>query len=90
VWRRLAVALGYRPDEDTAPRILAKGWGRMAERLMEEARSRGIPLREDPVMATLLARVDVDQEIPPILYRAVAEILAFIYALNDKEEKIAS
>ena len=80
--RRSAVALGYDPARDGAPRVLAKGKGCRAEKILEIAKAHGIPLREDPGLVELLARVEVDQEIPPILYRAVAEILAFIYQME--------
>jgi flagellar biosynthesis protein len=79
--RRAAVALGYNPAKDSAPKVLAKGRGLRAEKILEIAKAHRIPLREDPGLLELLAKVDVDQEIPPILYRAVAEILAFVYQM---------
>jgi len=82
---RRAVAVGYEPAQDQAPRVLAKGSGVVAERIMEVARQNGIPLREDPGLTSLLAQVDVDREIPPVLYRAVAEVLAFVYQLDGRK-----
>jgi FlhB-like protein len=79
------VALGYCPAKDQAPRILAKGSGPLAERIVEVARRCGIPLRQDPALVSLLAELDVDREIPPVLYRAVAEVLAFVYRLREAE-----
>lgn len=77
-----AAALGYDPERDDAPRLLAKGAGRLAREIIETARAHGIPLREDPGLVELLAGVDVDREIPEALYRAVAEVLAFVYLLE--------
>jgi flagellar biosynthesis protein len=79
-----AVALGYDPARDTAPKVLAKGRGEVAERIMEIAEAHGIPLQQDPLLLELLAKVEIDQEIPPVLYKAVAEVLAFIYQLKGK------
>ena len=83
-WKRKAVALGYDADRDKAPKVLAKGRGVLAERIMEIAKSHGIPLRDDPVLVELLAQVEVEREIPPVLYQAVAEVLAFIYRTTGK------
>lgn len=77
-----AVAIGYNRKVDRAPRVLAKGRGELADRIVEVARAHGIPLREDPTLVNLLAQLEVEQEIPPVLYEAVAEVLAFIYRLR--------
>ncbi len=78
---RVAAAIQYNPD-DRAPRLTAKGSGWLAEKIISLARKNGIPIKEDPNLVQVLAKLDIDQEIPPELYRAVAEILAFIYSLN--------
>jgi flagellar biosynthesis protein len=83
--RRGAVALGYDRKKDRAPKVLAKGRGALEEKILEVAKAHGIPLQEDPVLVELLAKVEIDQEIPPILYQAVAEVLAFIYKLKGKK-----
>jgi flagellar biosynthesis protein len=77
------VALGYERGKDRAPRVLAKGSGIVAERILELAKAHGVPVREDPALVSLLATVDVDSEIPPALYHAVAEVLAFVYRLRE-------
>jgi flagellar biosynthesis protein len=77
-----AVALRYKPGEDTAPRLTAKGKGAVAERIVELARRNGVPIRQDRNLVQVLSRLDLDQEIPPQVYRAVAEILAFVYRLS--------
>jgi flagellar biosynthesis protein len=80
--RSRAVALGYDAAQDRAPRVLAKGSGALAQKIIAIANEHGIPLQEDPVLVELLAQIDVDREIPPELYKAVAEILAFVYRLK--------
>lgn len=82
--RRRAVALGYDAAEDAAPRVLAQGSGLVAERILELAREHGIPIHDDPDLAALLAQVQPGTEIPEHLYRAVAEVLAFIYRVNER------
>lgn len=77
-----AAALEYRAGEDEAPRVTALGRGAMAERIIAAARAAGVPVREDAALVELLLRLDLDERIPPELYRAVAEILAFLYRCN--------
>ena len=79
---RQAVALRYKPGEDEAPRLTAKGQGHVAERIIELARQHGVPIRQDRNLVQVLSRLDLEQEIPPDVYRAVAEILAFVYRLS--------
>ena len=74
-----AVALRYDPATEQAPRLLAKGKGSVAERILAIARQHGIPLHEDRDLVNLLAVLDIDTEIPPRLYQALAEVLAHIY-----------
>jgi len=82
----LAVALGYRAGEMSAPRVLGKGAGYMAEKIREIARSKGIPIIENKPLAQLLyRRVEVGWDIPETLYRAVAEVLAYVYRLRRGE-----
>jgi flagellar biosynthesis protein len=78
----LAVALRYDEDREAAPRVLAKGRGRVAEKILELARERDIPIREDPDLVEMLAKLDTGSLIPTELYPAVAEVLAFIYRQN--------
>lgn len=80
--RRRAAALQYEPDRDEAPRLVARGEGHVAERILEIAREHGIPVHEDRALVDLLARLDLGSEIPPELYRVVAEIIAFVYRLH--------
>ena len=77
--RKLACALRYDRERDNAPRLTAKGWGRIAERIIKEARKAGVPLREDTILARLLSAVEIAEEIPEELYRPVAAVLVAIY-----------
>jgi flagellar biosynthetic protein FlhB len=81
----LAVALRYRNQEMSAPQVVAKGAGLVAERIKELARSHGVPLVENkPVAQTLFKTVALGQFIPPGAYQVVAEILAYVYRLKHK------
>ena len=77
-----AVALLYDRKKADAPTVAATGQGAVAEKILETAEAAGIPVREDPDLVEVLARVPLGDEIPVELYQAVAEILAFVYALN--------
>ena len=81
--RESAAALRYKPPEDDAPRIVAKGEGEVARRIIELAREHDIPIREDPDLVAVLAKLDLDTEIPLGLYRPIAEILSFLYRVNE-------
>jgi flagellar biosynthetic protein FlhB len=82
----LAVALLYRQEEMSAPRLVAKGAGRLAERIREIAWENGVPVLENKEVARFLYQnVDIDQEVPLEIYQAVAQILALVYRLKAKE-----
>jgi flagellar biosynthesis protein len=80
--RKKAVALRYEPEKDNAPVVLAKGYGELAERIIKIAKERNIPIVEDKDLISALIRVEVFEEIPPELYRAVAKVLVFIKTLR--------
>lgn len=77
-----AAALRYEHGRDQAPKVVAKGRGKIAQRIIELARRHQVPLVEDASLANLLDALEVDSDIPPELYRAVAEVLVFVYRLN--------
>src|SRR5512135_2290984 len=79
-----AVALKYTPKVDRAPKVTAKGSGLIAEKIIELARQHKIPIREDPALVQILSQLDFRQEIPPSVYGVVAEILAFVYSINNR------
>jgi flagellar biosynthesis protein len=83
------VALRYRAEEDGAPKLTAKGRGSMAERILEIAKAHNIPIREDKNLVEILSRLDLNQEIPPEVYKAVAHILAFVYRLAQRCQSAA-
>jgi flagellar biosynthesis protein len=82
VARKRAVALAYDAEAGAAPRVVAKGAGHMARRIVELAEEHGIHVHEDPALTAVLSKLEIEAEIPPELYRAVAEVLAFVYRLN--------
>ncbi|MGD1076658.1 MAG: EscU/YscU/HrcU family type III secretion system export apparatus switch protein [Thermodesulfovibrionales bacterium] len=67
-----------------APKVIAKGKGKVAEKILEIAKKYNIPIQEDRELVEVLSSLDLYQEIPPKLYRAVAEILAFVYSLSKR------
>ena len=81
---RKAVALKYEPGEKTAPVLVAKGKGLLADRILEKAHENGVPVQEDASLVEVLSKLDVDQEIPHELYTLVAEILSFVYQSDRK------
>jgi len=77
-----AVALEYSPPRDRAPRVIAKGRGEIARKILDLARAHGIPMRQDPDLLEVLFQVELEREIPAEVYPVVAEILAFLYSIN--------
>ena len=76
----IAIALRYRPGEDAAPRVTAKGKGQLAEIMRDLARMHGVPIVEDIALARLLyRRVKVGRSVPMETFKAVAAILAYVY-----------
>lgn len=82
--RSEAVALAYTAGE-AAPRVVAKGKGVIAREILERAREAGVYVHESPELVSLLMQVDLDARIPPQLYVAVAELLAWLYRLEQGE-----
>jgi flagellar biosynthesis protein len=77
---RIAVALDY--DGQGAPRVTAKGRGELAERIVETGRKHGVAIEQNAVLAQALSAVELDDEIPEALYRATAQVIAFVLALR--------
>lgn len=80
--RREAVALTY-SQTDAAPRVVARGRGVIAEQIIARAHEHGVYVHESPELLTLLMQVDIDEHIPPQLYLAVAELLAWLYRIEN-------
>ena len=83
--KKKAVALGYNRSQDNAPKVLASGAGEIADKIISLAKEHDIPIKEDPDLIEILSKVEVDQEIPPNLYKAVAEIFSFLYKITNKK-----
>jgi flagellar biosynthesis protein len=79
---RLAVALHY--DKTGAPRVVAKGRGTLGAKIIEVAKANDIPIEENEVLAGALSRIELGDEIPAELYKAVAEVLVFVLRLSGR------
>lgn len=79
---REAIALAYQ-QTDAAPRVVARGKGLIAEQIIARAREHGVYVHESPELVALLTQVDIDEHIPPQLYMAIAELLAWLYRVEN-------
>ena len=79
---RKAISLQYKKGKNAAPKVNAKGQGWMADRIIKMAQENNIPIREDKDLLHLLSEIDVGQEVPESLYKVVAELLAWVYQIN--------
>jgi len=82
--RRRAAALRYEQGRDKAPRVVASGEGHMADRILALAYEHGVPVQHAPALADALTRLELDREIPPELFAAVAEVIGFLYRLQSR------
>jgi len=83
-----AVALKYDKEKDTAPKVVAKGKGYVGEKIIQIAKEQNIPIKEDPILVETLSQIEINREIPPELYQAVAEILIYIYKKTGKLKNV--
>lgn len=81
-----AVALKYDSDLNLAPTVVAKGQGRIAEKIIELAKENKVHLHQDESLANILIQLDILQEIPEELYQVIAEVFSFIYQLDTKNK----
>ncbi|MCL4385412.1 MAG: EscU/YscU/HrcU family type III secretion system export apparatus switch protein [Cyanobacteria bacterium] len=81
-----AVALKYEKEKYSAPQVIAKGQREIAKKIIEKAEEFNIPLYEDANLTEILSKLDVGSLIPPEIYKAVAEVLAWVYLLDKKSE----
>ena len=86
--QRRATALHY--EGQGAPRVVATGRGLIAERIVEAAREAGVPIRQDAALANALSQLELDEQIPEALYVAVAEALAWAYALDVRARRASA
>ncbi len=82
-----AVALRYDKEQDDAPKIIGKGRGLIAEKIISLAEEQGIPVHKDSDLVEILSRLNINQDIPEETYLVVSEILAFIYRTNESYKK---
>ena len=78
-----AAALEYNIEKDNAPKIVASGKGEVAKKILEKAKEENIKIEKDQDLAEILVQMEIGEEIPPELYEVIAEILAFIYNLEE-------
>lgn len=79
-----AVALKYDAELNGAPKVTAKGEGFTAENIIKIAKLHDIPIKKDEDLVELLSQLDVDREVPPEMYKAIAEVFSFIYKMTKK------
>lgn len=84
-----AIALEYNPQED-APKVIASGRGKLAERIIERAQESDIPIHRDDKLADTLSRLEIGDMIPPELYEVVAEILVFVDSMDKIKGKVGN
>lgn len=80
----VAAAIQYDNRMDAAPKVIARGRGAIAEKIIALARKNDIPIKSDPALVQILSKLEIDEQIPVELYKAVAEILAFVYSANNR------
>jgi flagellar biosynthesis protein len=85
--KNLAISLKYSGGSNHAPKVTAKGQGWVAEKIISMAEQQNIPIRKDKDLVALLEKIDVGREIPESLYKLVAELLAWVYQLNNEYSK---
>jgi len=85
--KNLAISLKYSGGSNHAPKVTAKGQGWVAEKIIAMAEQQNIPIKKDKDLVALLEKVDVGREIPESLYKLVAELLAWVYQLNNEYSK---
>ena len=83
-----AVALRYEPEKQRAPKVVAKGRGFVAENILAAAQRNTIPVYQNKSLVNMLMALELDREIPPELYRAVAEVLAYVYRIDKRHQKM--
>jgi flagellar biosynthesis protein len=82
-----ATALQYDIQKDEAPKVVAKGEKYLAQKIIEVAKKHDIPIKEDKEMVELLSKLEINQEIPPNMYKAIAEVFSFIYKLSKEKNE---
>ncbi len=84
--KKYAAVLRYDSELEESPRLVAKGRGKVAENILETAIEHGIPIQEDPALLELMTKLNINETIPEELYKAVAEVFAFIYKVDQNSK----
>lgn len=82
-----AAAIKYDKTKGTAPRVVAKGKGETAQKIISLAKEHNLPIRRDEDLVELLSKVELDKEVPENLYKAVAEVFVFVYKMTNQDSK---
>jgi len=82
--KQQAVALSYQQQDQNAPKVIAKGSGFIAERIVATAKQNSVPVYKNKTLVSMLMAVELDREIPPELFQVVAEVLAYIYRIDQR------
>ena len=82
-----AVALKYDREKDSAPKVVASGKGDIANNIIKLAREHDIFIKKDADLVELLSKIELNKEVPPMLYKAVAEVFSFIYKITNDQRK---
>lgn len=85
-----AVALKYEAERDNAPKVIAKGRGHVAEHILETAQKNSVPVYQDKTLVNMLMALEIDREIPPELYKAIAEVMAYVYKMDKSHGQAAA
>lgn len=80
--KKKAVALKYDEQQDNAPRVVAKGRGHVAEHILATAQKNSVPVYQNKTLVNMLMALEIDREIPPELYKAIAEVMAYVYKMD--------
>ena len=88
--QRKAVALKYEAERDLAPKVIAKGRGHVAEHILETAQKNAVPVYQDKTLVNMLMALEIDREIPPELYKAIAEVMAYVYKMDKSHGQAAA
>lgn len=86
--RKKAAALRYEAEKDGVPRVVARGEGQMADKIIQIAMLHGITVQEDPDLVDMLCKLEVNQLIPEKMFTAVAEVMAYVYRLNNRAKEV--
>ena len=82
--KKKAVALQYDKEKNQAPVVGAKGEGKTAQKIIQIAKENGVPLKKDEDLVELLSKIELNKEVPPQMYKAIAEVFSFIYSITKK------